>query len=174
MKNSALSRILRSPNAYQTINDFMLARDARSLLRRQRLCALRFRNDRFEVDELAPDEGVSVPAGGRRRRATFLLSRRQRGGRQNGRRTQSRCSGARCPAHQAHAVDDAHSLSVGRRIAVVAAALDMATSGRHQTTNARPCVEPGAAERGALDRSHAYRAQAEDLQAAVERPIARH
>ena len=51
VKNSALSRILRHPNAYQSISDFML-NATRSLYADGNAYALALRNDRFEVDEL--------------------------------------------------------------------------------------------------------------------------
>lgn len=49
--NSALSRILRKPNGYQTISDFKLNL-VRSLFTHGNAYALALRNDRFEVDEL--------------------------------------------------------------------------------------------------------------------------
>jgi HK97 family phage portal protein len=49
--NSALSRILRKPNAYQSISDFML-NSTRSLYLEGNAYALALRNDRFEVNEL--------------------------------------------------------------------------------------------------------------------------
>ena len=51
IKNSALSRILRHPNAYQSISDFML-NATRALYLEGNCYALALRNDRFEVDEL--------------------------------------------------------------------------------------------------------------------------
>jgi HK97 family phage portal protein len=48
---SALSRILRHPNEYQSISDFML-NATRSLYAQGNAYALALRNDRFEVDEL--------------------------------------------------------------------------------------------------------------------------
>ena len=48
---SALSRILRKPNDYQTITDFLLNRDA-SLYMTGNAYALALRNDRFEIAEL--------------------------------------------------------------------------------------------------------------------------
>jgi len=48
---SALSRILRKPNLYQTISDFMLAL-TRSLFLDGNAYALALRNDRYEIDEL--------------------------------------------------------------------------------------------------------------------------
>ena len=48
---SALSRILRSPNAYQSISDFLLNLTD-SLYREGNAYALALRNDRFEVSEL--------------------------------------------------------------------------------------------------------------------------
>jgi HK97 family phage portal protein len=49
--NSALSRILRKPNPYQTISDFKLNL-VRSLYTNGNAYALAFRNDRFEITEL--------------------------------------------------------------------------------------------------------------------------
>jgi HK97 family phage portal protein len=49
--NSALSRILRSPNAYQSPSDFML-NATRSLYAEGNAYALALRNDRYEIDEL--------------------------------------------------------------------------------------------------------------------------
>jgi HK97 family phage portal protein len=49
--NSALSRILRHPNAYQSISDFML-NAVRSLYMDGNAYALALRNDRYEVTEL--------------------------------------------------------------------------------------------------------------------------
>jgi hypothetical protein len=49
--NSALSRILRKPNSYQSISDFML-NTTRSLYLDGNAYALALRNDRFEVAEL--------------------------------------------------------------------------------------------------------------------------
>lgn len=49
--NSALSRILRKPNSYQSISDFML-NTVRSLYYEGNTYALALRNDRFEISEL--------------------------------------------------------------------------------------------------------------------------
>jgi HK97 family phage portal protein len=49
--NSAVSRILRKPNAYQTISDFLLNL-VDSLYREGNAYALALRNDRFEISEL--------------------------------------------------------------------------------------------------------------------------
>jgi phage portal protein BeeE len=49
--NSALSRVLREPNGYQTISDFML-HAVRDLYTDGTAYALALRNDRFEIDEL--------------------------------------------------------------------------------------------------------------------------
>lgn len=49
--NSALSRILRHPNDYQSISDFML-NATRSLYLDGNAYALALRNDRYEIDEL--------------------------------------------------------------------------------------------------------------------------
>ena len=51
VKNSALSRILRHPNDYQSISDFLL-NATRSLYLQGNAYALALRNDRFEIDEL--------------------------------------------------------------------------------------------------------------------------
>jgi HK97 family phage portal protein len=51
VSNSALSRILRHPNDYQSISDFML-NATRSLYMQGNTYALALRNDRFEIDEL--------------------------------------------------------------------------------------------------------------------------
>jgi HK97 family phage portal protein len=51
VKNSALARILRHPNDYQSISDFML-NVTRSLYLQGNAYALALRNDRFEIDEL--------------------------------------------------------------------------------------------------------------------------
>lgn len=51
VKNSALARILRYPNAYQSISDFMLNL-TRQLYLDGNAYALALRNSRFEVDEL--------------------------------------------------------------------------------------------------------------------------
>ena len=48
---SALSRILRKPNAYQSISDFMLSA-TRSLYQEGNTYALALRNDRYEISEL--------------------------------------------------------------------------------------------------------------------------
>jgi HK97 family phage portal protein len=61
VKNSALSRILRHPNAYQSISDFML-NATRQLYLDGNAYALALRNDRFEVTELhLMDSRVSRP-----------------------------------------------------------------------------------------------------------------
>lgn len=49
--NSALTRLLRNPNAYQSISDFLL-NAIRSLLLEGNAYALALRNDRFEIVEL--------------------------------------------------------------------------------------------------------------------------
>jgi HK97 family phage portal protein len=51
VSNSALSRIMRKPNDYQTISDFMM-NAVRSLYSSGETFALALRNDRFEIDEL--------------------------------------------------------------------------------------------------------------------------
>ena len=51
VSTSALSRILRAPNAYQSISDFML-NATRSLYIDGNTYALALRNDRYEIDEL--------------------------------------------------------------------------------------------------------------------------
>jgi HK97 family phage portal protein len=51
VKSSALSRLLRYPNDYQSISDFML-NTTRSLYLEGNAYALALRNDRFEIDEL--------------------------------------------------------------------------------------------------------------------------
>ena len=51
VKNSALARLLRYPNDYQTISDFLL-NAVRSLYLTGNCYALALRNDRFEIDEL--------------------------------------------------------------------------------------------------------------------------
>jgi HK97 family phage portal protein len=51
VKNSALSRILRTPNAYQTPSDFML-NGVRQLYLDGNCYALALRNDRYEISEL--------------------------------------------------------------------------------------------------------------------------
>jgi HK97 family phage portal protein len=51
VKNSALSRILRHPNTYQSISDFML-NATRWLYLTGNTYALALRNDRYEIDEL--------------------------------------------------------------------------------------------------------------------------
>ena len=51
VKTSALSRILRYPNAYQTISDFLL-NTVRDLYLYGNSYAVGLRNDRFEIDEL--------------------------------------------------------------------------------------------------------------------------
>jgi HK97 family phage portal protein len=51
VENSALSRILRHPNAYQSSSDFLLAL-TRSLYLEGNAYAVAIRNNRFEVDEL--------------------------------------------------------------------------------------------------------------------------
>ena len=51
VKNSALSRILRHPNDYQSPSDFML-NATRSLYLHGNTYALALRNDRYEIDEL--------------------------------------------------------------------------------------------------------------------------
>ena len=58
---SALSRILRSPNAYQTPSDFMLNL-TRSLYAEGNAYALALRNDRYEIEELhLMDPRMSFP-----------------------------------------------------------------------------------------------------------------
>ncbi|MBR0879628.1 HK97 family phage portal protein [Bradyrhizobium barranii subsp. barranii] len=51
VKNSAVSRLLRHPNDYQSISDFML-NTTRSLYLDGNAYALGLRNDRFEIDQL--------------------------------------------------------------------------------------------------------------------------
>jgi HK97 family phage portal protein len=51
VRNSSLSRVLRFPNEYQTISDFMLNL-TRSLYLNGNAYALALRNNRFEIDEL--------------------------------------------------------------------------------------------------------------------------
>jgi HK97 family phage portal protein len=51
VKNSALSRILRRPNDYQSISDFLL-NSTRMLYAEGNAYALALRNDRFEISEL--------------------------------------------------------------------------------------------------------------------------
>jgi len=66
VKNSALSRILRKPNAYQSPSDFML-NAVRQMYLEGNAYALALRNDRFEVSELhLMDSSLSRPqlAGG--------------------------------------------------------------------------------------------------------------
>lgn len=59
--NSALSRILRKPNPYQTISDFKLNL-VRSLYTQGNAYALALRNDRFEITELhLMDPNASCP-----------------------------------------------------------------------------------------------------------------
>jgi HK97 family phage portal protein len=61
VKNSALSRLLRKPNAYQTMSDFMLNL-TRQLYLDGNAYALALRNDRFEVAELhLMDSRLSFP-----------------------------------------------------------------------------------------------------------------
>src|SRR5262245_27325100 len=59
--NSALARILRKPNAYQSISDFML-NSVRQLYLEGNAYALALRNDRFEITELhLMDSRLSFP-----------------------------------------------------------------------------------------------------------------
>jgi HK97 family phage portal protein len=59
---SALSRILRNPNSYQTISDFLL-NAVRSLYLEGNCYALALRSHRFEIEELhLMDSGRSAPA----------------------------------------------------------------------------------------------------------------
>ena len=59
--NSALSRILRHPNDYQSISDFLL-NGTRSLYMDGNCYALALRNDRYEIDELhLMDPRLSYP-----------------------------------------------------------------------------------------------------------------
>ena len=61
VKNSALARILRHPNDYQSISDFLL-NATRSLYLDGNAYALALRNDRFEIDELhLMDPKLSYP-----------------------------------------------------------------------------------------------------------------
>src|SRR5215471_1780599 len=61
VKTSALSRILRYPNDYQSISDFML-NATRSLYDDGNTYALALRNDRYEIDELhLMDPRLSFP-----------------------------------------------------------------------------------------------------------------
>jgi HK97 family phage portal protein len=61
VKNSALSRILRHPNAYQSISDFLL-NATRSLFLDGNAYALALRNDRYEIAELhLMDARMSAP-----------------------------------------------------------------------------------------------------------------
>jgi HK97 family phage portal protein len=53
VKNSALTRILRRPNDYQTISDFLL-NIVRQLYLTGNAYALALRNDRYEINELHP------------------------------------------------------------------------------------------------------------------------
>ncbi|WLB66034.1 phage portal protein [Bradyrhizobium japonicum] len=58
---SALSRILRHPNDYQSISDFLL-NGTRSLYLQGNTYALALRNDRYEIDELhLMDSNLSYP-----------------------------------------------------------------------------------------------------------------
>ena len=58
---SALMRILRKPNGYQSISDFML-NATRTLYLEGNAYALALRNDRFEIDELhLMDSNISFP-----------------------------------------------------------------------------------------------------------------
>jgi HK97 family phage portal protein len=62
VKTSALSRILRAPNAYQSPSDFLL-NAVRSLYLTGNAYALAIRNDRWEIDELhLMDPSQSSPA----------------------------------------------------------------------------------------------------------------
>jgi HK97 family phage portal protein len=61
VKNSALSRVLRHPNDYQSISDFLL-NATRSLYLEGNTYALALRNDRYEIDELhLMDSRLSYP-----------------------------------------------------------------------------------------------------------------
>ena len=61
VKNSALSRLLKKPNAYQTMSDFMLNL-TRQLYIDGNAYALALRNDRFEITELhLMDSRLSFP-----------------------------------------------------------------------------------------------------------------
>jgi HK97 family phage portal protein len=61
IKNSALARILRHPNDYQSISDFLL-NATRSLYLEGNTYALALRNDRYEIDELhLMDPTLSYP-----------------------------------------------------------------------------------------------------------------
>src|ERR1700752_1301593 len=61
VKNSALARILRHPNDYQSISDFLL-NATRSLYLHGNSYALALRNDRYEIDELhLMDPNLSTP-----------------------------------------------------------------------------------------------------------------
>lgn len=61
IKTSALSRILKGPNAYQTMSDFML-NAVRQLYLEGNAYALALRNDRFEISELhLMDSRLSYP-----------------------------------------------------------------------------------------------------------------
>ena len=74
--NSALSRILRHPNDYQSISDFLL-NGTRSLYMDGNCYALALRNDRYEIDELhLMDPRLSYPRLARHWRH-LLSARRQ-------------------------------------------------------------------------------------------------
>ena len=61
VKNSALSRVLRQPNEYQSMSDFML-NATRQLYLDGNAYALALRNDRFEIDAIhLMDSAVSFP-----------------------------------------------------------------------------------------------------------------
>jgi len=61
VKNSSLSRVLKKPNVYQTMSDFMLNL-TRQLYIDGNAYALAFRNDRFEITELhLMDSRLSFP-----------------------------------------------------------------------------------------------------------------
>ena len=79
MTTSALSRILRRPNDYQSRSDFLL-KLAADLYRDGNTYALAQRNDRFEVAALHPfDPKQSQPLVGAERRDLLRAGRQQRG-----------------------------------------------------------------------------------------------
>ena len=99
--NSALSRILRRPNDYQTISDFLLNL-TRALYSRGEAFAVALRNDRGEIDRTALD--ARGHAADRRRWLDLLRAARQRGDRAAA-RFLGADPGARCAARAAAYAD---------------------------------------------------------------------
>ena len=170
--NSALSRILQRPNAYQTNSDFILSA-VRDLYGDGNAYALALRNDRFEIDELHLMRAFCAGRWSRRRGtcstrspATRWSPRCSAGTISLFRNATSSTSGSRRRRRAA--------VPAGRRIPAGLGGARHGDQRRHLPANFDIRVEPGAAERGPQHRSHARPRPGGGPEAAVERPVARH